>query len=158
MSSRRVAEAVLGPTVETEFRVRYAETDAMGIAHHTSYFVWFEVGRTEYTRAMGLPYRDVERDGVRLVVVEACCHFHRAARYDDVVVVRTTVREVTRARLTFAYEVRLKPADTLLVDGHTTHAATDLRGRVQRIPDHVRVALLGGGGTGLPASNPHKRL
>ncbi len=135
------------PVVETELRVRYAETDAMGIAHHTSYLVWFEVGRTEYTRAMGLPYREVERNGVRLVVVEVCGRYHRPARYDDLVVVRTTVREISRATITFAYEVRLRPEDTFLVDGHSIHAATDLLGRVQRIPAHVRAALLGVGGT-----------
>jgi len=99
------------PIVETELRVRYAETDAMGIAHHTSYLVWFEVGRTEYTRAMGLPYREVERNGLRLVVVEACGRFHRAARYDDLVAVRTTVREIGRATITFGYEVRLRPGE-----------------------------------------------
>jgi len=118
----------------------------MGITHHTSYFVWFEVGRTEYTRAVGLPYREVEREGVRLVVVEAHGRFRRAARYDDLVVIRTTVREVSRATLTFAYEVRLGPENHLLVDGYTVHAATDLRGRVQRIPERIRDALLGGGG------------
>ncbi len=152
MVLRRTAEVAPRPAIETELRVRYAETDAMGIAHHTSYFVWFEVGRTEYTRAVGLPYRDVERDGVRLVVVEACCRFHHAARYDDLVVIRTTVPEVTRATLTFAYEVRQKLENTLLADGHTVHAATDLHGRVQRIPDNVRGALTGGEGTSLPAS------
>jgi acyl-CoA thioester hydrolase len=128
--------------VETAFRVRYAETDAMGIAHHTSYFVWFEVGRTEYTRAAGLPYREVEEDGVRLVVVEAHAEFKRPARYDDPVVVRTTVGEVTKATLTFRYEVRLQSDGSLLVRGYTVHAATDLDGRVQRMPDRVRTALV----------------
>ncbi len=73
---RRQSEAPAPrPVVEIELRVRYAETDAMGIAHHTSSFVWFEVGRTEYTRAVKLPYREVERNGLRLVVVEACPAF-----------------------------------------------------------------------------------
>lgn len=151
---RRQSEAPAPrPVVETELRVRYAETDAMGIAHHTSYFVWFEVGRTEYTRAVKLPYREVERNGLRLVVVEACARFHRPARYDDLVVIRTTLREVSRATLTFAYEVLLRPDNALLVDGHTVHAATDLHGRVQRIPGHVRTALVGGGGTAVQVSN-----
>lgn len=131
------------PVVETELRVRYAETDAMGIAHHTTYLVWFEVGRTEYTRAMGLPYSKVEQDGVRLVVVEAHCRFHRPARYDDLVVIRTTAREITKATVTFAYEVRLKVDDTLFVEGYTIHAATDLAGRVRRIPENIRL-ILGG--------------
>lgn len=144
---------IQGSVVTTELRVRYAETDAMGIAHHSNYFVWFEVGRTEYTRVAGLPYRDIEQAGVRLVVVEAFARFHRGARYDDVVVVHTTIREVSRVTITFSYEVRIQPEGALLVDGHTVHAATDLRGRVRRIPAHVRAALLGGEGTDTTASN-----
>jgi len=138
-----------GRVVETEIRVRYAETDAMGVVHHANYFVWFELGRTEYTRAIGLPYREVEERGVRLVVVEASARFHRPARYDDVVVVRTAVADVSKATLTFMYEARL-PAGTLLVEGQTVHAATDLAGRVRRMPDEVRTAL-GGGGRNRPA-------
>ena len=129
--------------VESTFRVRYAETDAMGVVHHASFFVWFEVGRTEYTRAAGLPYREVEEDGVRLVVIEAHAEFKRPARYDDLVVVRTTVGEVSKATLTFRYEVRLQSDDTLLASGYTVHAATDLAGRVQRVPERVRTVLLG---------------
>jgi len=154
VKGRRTHESpTRGPVVETEFRVRYAETDAIGIAHHSNYFVWFEAGRTEYTRMAGLPYRDIEQTGVRLVVVEAFARFHRAARYDDVLVVRTTLREVTRATITFGYEVRIQPEGALLVDGYTVHAATDLQGRVQRVPNHVRAALLSGGGTTASASN-----
>ena len=138
-----------GRVVESELRVRYAETDAMGVVHHANYFVWFELGRTEYTRAIGLPYREVEERGVRLVVVEASARFHRPARYDDVVLVRTAVDDVSKATLTFMYEARL-PAGTLLVEGQTVHAATDLAGRVRRMPDEVRTAL-GGGGRNRPA-------
>jgi len=122
-------------------RVRYAETDAMGVAHHANYFVWFEAGRTEYTRAAGLPYREVEAGGVRLVVIEAHCHFHRPARYDDVVIVRTSLRDVSKATLTFAYDVVAKGDGARLADGYTVHAATDVGGRVRRIPEAVRTAL-----------------
>jgi len=138
-----------GRVVEAQVRVRYAETDAMGVVHHANYFVWFELGRTEYTRAVGLPYREVETRGVRLVVIEASARFHAPARYDDVVVIRTAVSDVSKATLAFAYEARL-PAGTLLVDGQTVHAATDLAGRVRRIPEEVRTAL-GGGGRNRPA-------
>ena len=138
-----------GRVVEAQVRVRYAETDAMGVVHHANYFVWFELGRTEYTRAVGLPYREVEARGVRLVVIEASARFHTPARYDDVVVIRTAVSDVSKATLVFAYEARL-PAGTLLVDGQTVHAATDLAGRVRRIPEEVRTAL-GGGGRNRPA-------
>lgn len=137
------------PLVSTEIRVRYAETDAMGIAHHTAYLVWFEAGRTEYTRTMGMAYREVERGGTRLVVVEAHCRYHRPARYDDVLIVRTTIRELTKATVTFGYDVRRKDDDRLLVEGHTTHAATDAAGRVRRIPDAVR-SVLGGAGRNPP--------
>jgi len=85
----------------------------------------------------------------RLVVVEASARFHRPARYDDVVLVRTAVDDVSKATLTFMYEARL-PAGTLLVEGQTVHAATDLAGRVRRMPDEVRTAL-GGGGRNRPA-------
>lgn len=140
----RPARAAAGPRiVETELRVRYAETDAMGVVHHAAYFVWFEAGRTEYTRAVGLPYREVEAGGVRLVVIEAHCHFHRPTRYDDLVVVRTSVRDVGKATLTFAYDVVTKGDGARLADGHTVHAAIDLNGRVRRIPEAVRTALGG---------------
>ncbi|MDQ7819834.1 MAG: thioesterase family protein [Armatimonadota bacterium] len=133
------------PVVSTEVRVRYAETDAMGVAHHTAYLVWFEAGRTEYTRAAGLPYREVEEAGTRLVVVEAHCRYHRPARYDDVVVVQTRVRDLGRATVTFGYEVRRRDDGALLADGYTVHAATDAAGRVRRLPEEVRRALAGAG-------------
>lgn len=131
--------------METQVRVRYAETDAMGVVHHATYLVWFELGRTEYTRAVGLPYREVEAGGTRLVVVEATCRFHRPARYDDLVVVRTGVRDVSKATLTFEYEVTRAGDEVLLAEGCTVHAATDLAGRVRRIPEEIRTALLDGG-------------
>ena len=118
----------------------------MGIAHHTAYLVWFEVGRTEYTRAMGLPYRQVEQSGTRLVVVEVSCRYRQPARYDDVLVVQTTVRALTRATVTFAYKVRRKDDQMLLVEGSTVHAATDGAGRVKRIPETVAASLTGAGG------------
>jgi len=133
--------AAVPRVVETEFRVRYAETDAMGVAHHANYFVWFEAGRTEYTRVVGLPYREVEAGGVRLVVIEAHCRFHRPARYDDVVVVRTSLRDMSKATLTFAYDVVAKGDGARLAGGYTVHAATDVSGRVRRMPVSVRTAL-----------------
>lgn len=141
------AEWDSGKVVETEVRVRYAETDAMGVAHHTSFLVWFEVGRTEYTRAVGMPYREVEANGVHLVVVEAHCRFQRPARYDDRIIVRTRVQQVSKATLTFEYEV-VRPSDgAVLCEGRTMHAATDHKGRLRWIPEEVRTALGAAGGT-----------
>lgn len=117
----------------------------MGVVHHAAYLVWFELGRTEYTRAVGLPYREVEAGGIRLVVVEAVARFHRPARYDDLVAVRTAVREAKRATLTFGYEVVRVTDGAVLAEGHTVHAAVDLAGRVRRIPEEVRWALLAAG-------------
>ncbi|HEV8352888.1 MAG TPA: thioesterase family protein [bacterium] len=128
--------------VETQIRVRYAETDAMGVAHHSNHLVWFEAGRTEYTRAIGMPYRAIEESGMRLVVVAASCRYYTPTRYDDVIIVRTWVREITRATLTFSYDVRHAGSGRLLAEGETSHAATDLTGRVRRIPDPVRTALV----------------
>ena len=140
---------VRGAPVDTQVRVRYAETDAMGVVHHAAYFVWFELGRTEYMRAIGLPYREVEARGVRLVVIEATARFRAPARYDDMVVVRTALSAVSKATVTFQYEAR-RSDGALLVEGHTVHAATDQAGRVRRMPEDVRTAL-GSGGRNLPA-------
>ena len=86
-------------------RVRYAETDQMGVVYHANYFVWFEVGRTDLLRQLGWTYREMERAGVRLPVIEAHCAYHRPARYDDELEIRTTGRLVSPVRMAFDYEV-----------------------------------------------------
>ncbi len=126
---------------DVEVRVRYAETDQMGMAHHTSYLVWFEAGRTEFIRAQGRSYAQVEQGGWWLVVVEAYCRYRRPARYDDVLIVRTHLRDIRPATLAFGYQV-LRGADgAVLADGHTVHAAVDRTGRPRRIPDDIRRLL-----------------
>ncbi len=126
---------------DLEVRVRYAETDQMGVAHHTSYLVWFEAGRTEFIRGRGRSYAQVEQEGWLLVVVEAYCRYRRPARYDEVLIVRTHLRELRPATLSFGYQV-LRGADgEVLADGYTVHAAVDRTGRPRRIPDDIRRQL-----------------
>lgn len=118
-------------------RVRYAETDQMGVAYHGNYFAWFEVGRTDLLRATGYTYRDLEAEGVHLPVVETQARFLRPARYDDVLEVRTRLVAITGARLTFAYDV-VREDGLLLATATTSHASVDPGGRPRRLPPSVR--------------------
>lgn len=131
--------------VETTLRVRYAETDAMGIAYHTNYIVWFEVGRGEYMRRRGGTYRKFEELGLYLPVTEVDARFIAPARYDDEVVVRTWVEEVRSRSITLSYEILMKDTGQLLVTGHTKHLCTDRQGRVGRLPQGLIDAFSSGG-------------
>jgi acyl-CoA thioester hydrolase len=125
----------------TRVRVRYAETDQMGVVYYANYFVWFEVGRTELLRSMGGTYRDLEAEGIFLPVIEATCAYTQPSRYDDELEVRTTGRLLSPVRLEFVYEVvRLSDAVTTAT-GRTEHAALNPRGRPCRLPERVRTAL-----------------
>jgi acyl-CoA thioester hydrolase len=119
-------------------RVRYAETDQMGVVYYANYFVWFEVGRTDLLRGAGWTYREMEADGVSLPVIEAHCDYKQAARYDDDLEIRTAGTLISPVRVAFSYEV-VRPADSLLVaTGRTMHASIDRGGRPCRLPDRVK--------------------
>jgi acyl-CoA thioester hydrolase len=120
--------------IETTLRVRYAETDAMGIVYHTNYIVWFEVGRGEFFRQRGGNYRDFEDSGFYLPVSEVDARFVAAARYDDEVVIRTSVEKLRSRTITMYYEVVMKDTGQLLVTGHTKHLCVDGEGMVRRLP------------------------
>jgi acyl-CoA thioester hydrolase len=122
-------------------RVRYAETDAMGIVYYANYLVWFEVGRTDLLRGAGWSYREMEADGYKLPVLEAGCVYRQPARYDDELEVRTTGTLVSPVRLKFTYDVVRKADGAQLATGHTIHAAIDRGGRPCRLPDRVRKLL-----------------
>ena len=128
---------------ETVLRVRYAETDAMGIAHHASYVVWFEAGRTDYIRQRGKSYADLEAEGFRLVVAELGARFLAPAVFDEEVVVRTRLKSLRSRTLTFAYEVLRKTTGEKLATGYTTHICTDHQGRVRLIPPAFRAMIEG---------------
>jgi acyl-CoA thioester hydrolase len=125
----------------TRVRVRYADTDRMGIAYYANYLVWFEVGRTEWLRDSGSTYRELEQAGVLLPVVEAHCEYRRPARYDDEIEVSTTASLLTHVRLRFDYEVWRLGEDTPLATGYTVHASLDPAGRPCRLPPPVREML-----------------
>ncbi len=115
-------------------RVRYPETDQMGVVHHSHYLVWFEIGRTELLRARGCPYADLEREGVRMPVVEASCRYHSPARYDDELEVGATLVDVGRATARFEYTIRRIGDGRVLATGSTRHASVDARGVPCRMP------------------------
>ena len=120
----------------TQINVRYAETDMMGIVYHGSYLPWFEIGRTNLLKEYGVPYRQLEKDGYFLPVIEVQAKFHRPAVYDDTVTVITTLREKPSLRINLEYEIRR--GDELLVTGKTMHAFIDREGRPVRPPTSFR--------------------
>ena len=125
----------------TTVRVRYAETDQMGIAWHGEYLAWFEVGRTDLLRGCGCTYRDLEAQGLRLPVIEVQARYLRPALYDDVLEIQTRLTDIGGARVSFDYEVRREGTEGPLATGSTSHAAIDLRGRPRRIPEDLRRRL-----------------
>ena len=106
---------------ETSFRVRYAETDQMGVVYHSNLIIWFEVGRVEMMRELGFTYLDMEHDGTHLPVVEVRCRYKSPARYDDVVVIRTRLINVRESLLHFGYEVVRQEDGALLAEGESVH-------------------------------------
>lgn len=118
-------------------RVRYAETDAMGIVYYANYLIWFEIGRTDWLRETGWTYREMEADGIQLPVIEAHCEYRQGARYDDDVEIRTRASKVSPVRLRFDYEAIRHVDSALLAIGHTVHASIGRRGRPMRMPDRV---------------------
>lgn len=125
----------------SSIRVRYAETDQMGIAHHAEYFAWFEVGRTDLLRAHGLAYRDLEKRGIHFPVIGTEARFLRPAYYDDVLEVRTEVASMSGARIAFLYEIHREGTGGPLATARTEHAAVDAQGRPRRLPADVRERL-----------------
>jgi acyl-CoA thioester hydrolase len=118
-------------------RVRYAETDRMGVVYYANYLVWFEVGRTELLRTLGWSYREMEHEGIGLPVIEASCLYHRPARYDDELEIRTKGTLLSAVRMQFDYEIVRNPGDELIVSGRTLHAAVNGAGRPARLPARV---------------------
>ena len=128
---------------ETEIRVRYAETDKMGIVHHSNYLIWFEAGRSELCRARGFSYKRMEeQDNALMVVAESYVRYKSPAFYEDVLTVRTQVAEVRSRSIRFIYEIVRESDETLLAEGETLHLVTDANKKVKLIPDSYRELLL----------------
>ena len=128
---------------ETEVRVRYAETDQMGIAHHANYLIWFEAGRSDLCRARGFSYKEMEeQDRALMVVAESYVRYKSPAFYEDVLTVRTQVAEVRSRSIRFIYEIVRESDDMLLAEGETLHLVTDENKKVKLIPDSYKERLM----------------
>jgi acyl-CoA thioester hydrolase len=121
---------------ETRLRVRYAETDQMGVVYHSNHFIWFEVGRVELLRQLGFSYRDMEcHDNRFIAVAEAKCRYRAPVRYDEEVLVRTQLLNVRDSVVHFGYELRRADDGTLLAEGETTHIVTDADMKIAALPE-----------------------
>lgn len=129
-----------GRVVETELRVRYSETDRMGMVYHGAYVAWFEVGRTEFCRAAGFPYRRMEDDGLWILVTRVECVYRRPARYDDRIFVGARMTELGSRGIAFAYEVVNEQRERV-ADGASRHVFADPTGRPVHAPAEVVAAL-----------------
>ena len=125
----------------SEFRVRYSETDQMGVVYHAEYLVWCEVGRTDLIRALGLPYADLERRGTALAVAEASIRYHAAARYDDIIRVETRLVDVRSRAITFEYVIRNASTGDRLASARTMLVSIDPTGRPVPMPADVRALM-----------------
>lgn len=131
-----------GRAHEVQLRVRYAETDKMGVVYHANFFVWMEVGRVEWIRSLGFEYRQMEvEDDCHLPVVDARCRYKSPAYYDEQIVVRTELRNVRGALIHFVYEVVRQSDGTILAEGETTHLVVNARMEKRMLPERYRAAF-----------------
>ncbi len=127
---------------ETRLRVRYAETDQMGVVYHSNYFIWFEVGRVELLRQLGFSYREMEaQDGCAIAVIDARCRYKAPARYDDEIIVRTHLVLLRESLLQFACELLRVEDGALLAEGDTTHIVVDRQMRKIPLPEKYMAAF-----------------
>ncbi|MBZ5596987.1 MAG: acyl-CoA thioesterase [Acidobacteriia bacterium] len=127
---------------ETRLRVRYAETDQMGVVYHSNHFIWFEVGRVELLRQLGFTYKEMERDdGCHIAVVDARCRYKVPARYDEEIIVRTHLKNIRESLIHFAYELVRAEDGTLLAEGETTHIVIDHEMKITPMPQKYLTAF-----------------
>ncbi|MGQ0538773.1 MAG: acyl-CoA thioesterase [Gemmatimonadaceae bacterium] len=129
------------PHIDLELRVRYGETDQMGVVYHAEYLVWCEMGRTEYLRTLGRSYASLEQDGTLLAVADAWLRYHAPARYDDIIRVETTLSDVRSRAVTFDYSIVRADSDTRLVTARTLLVSLDRANRPTPLPAELRTRL-----------------
>jgi acyl-CoA thioester hydrolase len=131
--------------VDCEVRVRYAETDQMGVAYYSNYLVWFEVGRSELCRRKGFSYAKLESLGYKLVVTDVHCRYRNSARYDEVVTIRTWLKGLNKRMVTFGYQILRKDQDQeeMIAEGETKHLCLDSNGTPKSLPKEFFVLLTG---------------
>jgi len=138
---------------ETEVRVRYAETDQMGIAHHANYLIWFEAGRSDLCRARGFSYKDMEeQENALMVVAESYVRYKSPAFYEDILSIRTAISEVRSRSIRFSYEIYRESDNALIAEGETLHLVTDKDQRVRTIPEVYKRLLTEDGSMAFPAN------
>ena len=120
--------------VEVEIRVIYGDTDAMGVVYYSNYLKWFEIGRTEWLRRIGVSYREIEEMGIYAPASKVFCHYLKPARYDDLILIRTTLGYCKKASIKFDYGIHLKGSEETLARGYSIHAFVDREGRITRTP------------------------
>jgi acyl-CoA thioester hydrolase len=143
MKERRVSSSNHHPVVcESRLRVRYAETDQMGVVYHSNHFIWFEIGRVELMRQLGFSYRDIERnDGLFIAVADARCRYKAPAHYDEEIIVRTHLKNVRESVVHFGYELVRAEDGTILAEGETTHIVTDAQMNITPLPEKYLIAF-----------------
>jgi acyl-CoA thioester hydrolase len=125
-----------------EVRVRYADTDQMGVVYYANYFVWLEIARTEFLRSLGIDYRSIEKEKqLALPVIEAYCKYKAPAKYDDIILVKTVASQVKNSGLRFDYKLIKKESGMLLAEAHTAHVFIDSERKPVRIPDKIKSLL-----------------
>jgi len=131
------------PYHDVTIRVRYAETDQMGVVYHSNFLIWFEVGRVELMRSLGFDYKQMEiQDDTYIVVADVHCRYHHPARYDELLTVRTRILEAKTRTLKFGYELFRQSDQKLLANGHTIHVACSRAGQVKHFPPKYKKAFL----------------
>ncbi len=129
--------------VDCEIRVRYAETDQMGVAYYANYLVWFEVGRSEFCRKREFSYADLEATGFKLVVTDAHCRYRNAARYDEAITVRTWLKSLNSRMITFGYRILRIGKEEVIAEGETRHLCIDSNGKPKSLPKEFATRLTG---------------
>lgn len=128
-------------TVDCEIRVRYAETDQMGVAYYSNYLVWFEVGRSEFCRKRGFRYADLETLGYRLVVADVHCRYRNSARYDETITVRTWLKGLNKRMVAFGYQILRQEKGEVIAEGETRHLCLDSNGKPKSLPEEFVIRL-----------------
>ena len=133
----------MSDVVDYEIRVRYAETDQMGVAYYANYLVWFEVGRSEFCRHRGFCYADLENQGYKLVVTEVHCRYRNSARYDETVIIRTRLKGINKRMVTFGYQILRKGKEEVIAEGETRHLCLGSENKPKSLPPEFLACLAG---------------
>lgn len=121
--------------VDVQLRVRYAETDQMGVAYYANYLIWFEVGRSEFCRKKGFRYADLETIGYRLVVSDVHCRYRSSAKYDELIHIRTQLKHLNKRKITFGYQILREDGQEVIAEGETQHICIDSNGKTRSLPE-----------------------